>query len=57
MATELKTGVRYDLSSLCLIGWTDGDGTGTEGYTVTEFFDDDGTYRGPDQHGYAPIID
>lgn len=51
----LVTGQRYDLSRMTCIGWTEGDGSGHEGYSWTEYFDADGVYRGPDQHGIEPI--
>jgi hypothetical protein len=40
-----------------LIGWTVGDGSGHEGYNVADYFDQDGNYLGPDEHGIEPIFD
>ena len=34
-------------------GWTEGDGTGHEGYSVGDYFSDG--YLGPDAHGIEPI--
>ena len=42
-------------ANLEFIGWTEGDGTGAEGYAVEYYFDGD-TYRGPDQHGIEPVF-
>ena len=47
----------YDVESLTLVGWTEGDGTGADGYMLAEYFDDDGRYLGPDMHGIEPICD
>ena len=42
--------------SLSCSGWTEGDGTGHDGYYVADYFAD-GEYRGPDAHGIEPIMD
>ena len=39
-----------------LVGWTEGDGSGHEGYQPEDYFDD-GRYLGPDHHGIEPIFD
>lgn len=39
-----------------LTGWTDGDGTGHEGYRAEDYFSADGAYLGPDEHGIEPIF-
>ena len=52
---ELVKGAKYAVESLRVWGWTEGDGSGTEGYRLADFFEADGTYRGPDQHGIEPI--
>jgi hypothetical protein len=46
------------VSAMCemCIGWTEGDGTGHEGYNVADYFDPEGRYRGPDEHGIEPIF-
>jgi hypothetical protein len=41
--------------NLELVNWTDGDGTGSEGYAVEYYFDGD-TYLGPDEHGIEPVF-
>lgn len=40
-----------------LIGWTLGDGSGAEGYSVETYFDAEGKYLGPDEHGIEPIFE
>lgn len=40
---------------LC-IGWTEGDGTGHEGYNAADYFNSRGQYKGPDEHGIEPIF-
>lgn len=57
MATTLVTGEEYAVDKLDWLGWTKGDGTGTEGYEVAYYLDRDGTYRGPDQHGIEPLFE
>ncbi len=49
-------GERYAVADLRLMHWTDGDGTGTEGYVLADYFDREGRYRGPDAHGIEPIV-
>ena len=49
-------GDSYDLSTLTLLDWSPGDGTGTAGYNCWDYFDSDGVYRGPDQHGIEPVF-
>ena len=53
---KLEKGKIYDLDNLNCIGWTDGDGTGNEGYNVGNYFDSCGRYIGPDEHGIEPIF-
>jgi len=53
---ELVKGQKYDVSTLRVIGWTEGDGSGHEGYSHLDYFESDGTYRGADQHGIEPIL-
>jgi hypothetical protein len=38
-----------------MTGWTTGDGTGSEGYNVADYFRD-GKYLGADEHGIEPIF-
>ena len=52
----LVAGVKYETELLYLDGWTDGDGSGTEGYDWHQYFDSDGTYLGADQHGIEPVM-
>lgn len=49
-------GQRYDWQSLEFIGWTKGDGSGSEGYQVGNYFDASGKYLGADEHGIEPIF-
>jgi hypothetical protein len=53
----LTPGVTYDVASLVLVGWTEGDGTGHEGYALAYYFDAAGRYLGPDGHGIEPCIE
>lgn len=52
---RLTKGNRYDLTALTFCGWSDGDGSGHEGYTLHDYFDC-GIYLGPDEHGIEPIF-
>jgi hypothetical protein len=51
---KLKVGKRYDLSTLGL-AWEYTDG-GYGDREVSEWFDEDGTYRGPDEDGVEPLF-
>ena len=51
---KLINGKIYDLNNLTLIGWTNGNGSGHEGYNVADYFDKQGRYLGPDQDGIEP---
>ena len=42
--------------TLSCTGWTEGDGTGHDGYNVADYFVD-GVYQGPDAHGIEPIME
>lgn len=53
---KLETGRTYPWTNLHLVGWTEGDATGTEGYHVVDYFSFDGVYLGPDQHGIEPLF-
>lgn len=54
----LEIGQRYDTDRLLFARlWTEGDGTGTEGYDPWRYFDEQGVYLGPDQHGIEPLWD
>jgi hypothetical protein len=57
MTTTLKIGQAYDVASLRCMGWTDGDGSGYEGYDYATYFDGSGRYLGPDAHGIEPICE
>ena len=56
MATTLTVGQTYDLDTLSFAGWTDGDGTGTGGYSCWDYFRE-GKYLGADEHGIEPLFD
>lgn len=47
----------YSVESLKLVGWTQGDGSGSEGYVLSAYFDADGRYLGPDNCGIEPIVE
>jgi hypothetical protein len=53
---KLTKGQKYSVATLSCIGWTTGDGTGTEGYNVADYFRADGSYLGADEHGIEPIF-
>lgn len=40
---------------LTFAGWTKGDGSSTDGYSVGDYFAG-GEYQGPDAHGIEPIM-
>jgi hypothetical protein len=44
---------REESGSLEHVGWSH---DATEGYNGADFFDEEGNYRGPDQHGVYPIL-
>lgn len=46
--TNLIKGNKYDVTTLTCTGWTEGDGSGHDGYNVSDYFAADGTYRGAD---------
>jgi len=54
---KLTTANEYDTSLLKFVGWTDGDGTGHEGYSAHDYFGPDGAYLGADEHGIEPIAE
>ena len=41
------------LATLDFVGWAGGD---AEGYTLENYFDDEGQYKGPDAHGVFPMF-
>jgi len=57
--TSLTEGVHYDASTLRLVGWMDQDGLrhDTPAIDHNAYFDDDGTYFGPDDDGVEPLFD
>lgn len=57
MSNILIRGRKYDWNTLRLIGWTEGDGSGSEGYELCHYFESDGAYKGADQHGIEPIFE
>ena len=56
-AITLSKGTQYDISAMRLVGWTDGDGSGCDGYQITHYFEPDGTYKGADECGIEPIVE
>jgi hypothetical protein len=44
----LTRGKKYNLKTLTFLGWTTGDGTSLTGYSVSDYFRDNGIYLGPD---------
>lgn len=52
---KLTKGTNYDISELTCTGWTEGDGSGHEGYDWTSYFRD-GAYLGADEDGIEPIF-
>ena len=54
---KCELGKHYNTRHLEPIGWTDGDGTSTDGYDCWAYFGADGIYLGPDEHGIEPIFD
>lgn len=53
----LNKGQKYDATTLRLVGWTEGDGSGSEGYQAEYYFDADGRYIGADEYGIEPIFE
>ncbi len=53
----LEAGKRYDIEQLQCIDWTEGDGTGHEGYNWRDYFDANGVYLGPDPSGIEPVLE
>jgi hypothetical protein len=54
----LEKGKKYNVKEMLsrYLTWTDGDGSGSEGYSVDCYFDLDGTYLGADQYGIEPVF-
>jgi hypothetical protein len=52
----LTPGQVYDWRALVLVGWTVGDGSGSEGYALEHYFNTGGHYLGPDAHGIEPRV-
>jgi hypothetical protein len=44
----------YDIDALEFSGWTEGDGSSTDGYSAWAYFDADRRYLGPDEYGIEP---
>jgi hypothetical protein len=55
MNTPQTTGAADSRMTAPVIGWTEGDGSGHDGYHVADYFRD-GRYLGPDEHGIEPIF-
>jgi len=54
---RLVEGYKYDIDGLVFKGWHDPTNEGTEGYNVSDFFNEDDTYRGPDFLGIEPVFE
>lgn len=52
----LETGRKYEVTSLAFSGWTKGDGSSTDGYSVEYYFAVDGSCLGPDEHDIEPVF-
>jgi len=55
MEIALEKGKKYKVAFLRLIRWTEGDGSGREGYYLRDYFSD-GVYLGPDKYGIEPVV-
>lgn len=53
---KLAAGSKYDVDSLELVGWVNGDEATDSTYSMYDYFTSDGTYRGADDHGVEPIV-
>jgi hypothetical protein len=53
---KMTVGAPYDTDELDLLGWTEGDGSGSDGYNIYDYFRN-GLYIGPDEHGIEPIVE
>jgi hypothetical protein len=53
---KLVAGSKYDVDSLELVGWANGDEATDSTYSVYDYFAPDGTYLGADEHGVEPIV-
>ena len=53
MIMKLEKGKKYDIDGLKCTGWTPLDADDT-GYNFVDYFESDGTYRGPDVYGVEP---
>ncbi len=56
-AMKLEKGQRYDIGKLQCVDWTEGDGSGHEGYNWRDYFDATGCYLGPDPSGIEPVVE
>ena len=54
---RLQEGEQYDVSKIALAGWSEGDGSGSEGYFLADYFEADGTYKGADWTGIEPLVE
>lgn len=52
----LVKGEHYDTNNLVCTGWTEGDGSGHEGYHWQDYFVRE-IYQGPDENGIEPLFD
>lgn len=50
---DLLKGEQYNVETIHLIRWS---GENCEGYFLSDFFDEDGTYKGADKDGVEPIV-
>lgn len=54
---NLIKGQKYEASLLRVIGWTDGNGSGSDGYSLADYFATSGEYLGADANGIEPVVD
>lgn len=57
MSFKPVLGQRYDIATLQCVDWTEGDGSGHDGYNWRDYFDASGVYRGPDDCHIEPLLE
>jgi hypothetical protein len=57
MNTTLKKGKRYDVDSIRLVAWKNGDEHTNDSYSLWDYFDANGRYLGPDKFGVEPFVE
>ena len=53
---KLTKGEKYDVTTLVLVDWLNGDSDTDNTYHLDSYFAPDGTYLGPDEYGVEPIV-